>query len=108
MNSDPIGITKEEFFGLNYYRYGEAYFGSCRGMRYRLAADPLKRLKPMEAPDGLELLATVWPEPFAYGKADPEQMTSEKFDFSEEGLEAAVKWIKERYSADSERWKEAR
>ncbi len=107
MNSDPIGITRDEFFGLNYYRYGEAYFGSSRGMRYRLAADPLNRLKPGQQPDGLELMATVWPEPFAYGKADPEEMTSEKFPFSEEGLNEAVKWIQTRYDTDAERWRKA-
>ena len=53
----------------------------------------------MDAPDGLELMATEWPEPLAYGKADPEQMTSEKFAFSEEGLDAAVKWIQAQYDA---------
>ncbi|MCR5674509.1 MAG: hypothetical protein K6G16_02255 [Lachnospiraceae bacterium] len=101
-------IEQQEFFGLNHYRYGEAYFGSHAGMRYRLAADPLKRLKPGEAPDGLELLATVWPEPYAYSITEDEAKTSQHFPFSEEGLQEAVAWFNERYDADRERWEAAR
>ena len=100
-------IEKEEFFGLNHYRYGEAYFGSYQGMRYRLAADPFKRLKPMEPPDGLQLLATVWPEPWSYAASKEEERQSMEFPFSEEGLADAVKWFNDTYTAQQERWKEA-
>ncbi len=100
-------IEEKELFGLNHYRYGEAYFGSCKGMRYRLAADPLRCLEPHEAPDGLELLATVWPEPYAYARTAEDQRVSERFPFTEEGMTNAVKWLNERYTAEEERWKAA-
>ena len=101
-------IQAKEFFGLNHYRYGEAYFGSHKGMRYRLAADPLKRLRPGQPPDGLTLLATVWPEPFAYGKSNKEEHISQNFPFTEEGLLDAVAWLNERYEAEMEKWEKAK
>ena len=101
-------IDRKEFFGLNHYRYGEAYFGSCNGMRYRLAADPLRRLKPDEAPDGLNLLATVWPEPYSYAATEEEKRSSRQFSFSEEGLTEAVNWLNAQYLEQKERWQEAK
>ncbi len=36
---------------------------------------------------------TVWPEPYAYGTADPETMKSKEFEFSAEGLATAAQWL---------------
>ena len=33
-------IELSSFFNLMHYEYGEAYFGSHKGMRYRLAREP--------------------------------------------------------------------
>ena len=38
-------IEKSTFFNLMHYEYGEAYFGSHKGMRFRLARDPLANVK---------------------------------------------------------------
>ena len=105
---EELEIPITEFFGLNHYRYGEAFFGSHRGMRFRLAANPLKKLKPGEAPVDIMLLATVWPEPWSYGKSSEEERESEEFPFTQGGYEDAVRWINERYSADKHKWDEAR
>ena len=40
-----MAIERKEFFNLMHYEYGEAYFGSYKGMRYRLAREPLENVK---------------------------------------------------------------
>ena len=102
-------IEKKEFFGLNHYRYGEAYFGSCQGMRYRLAREPLENVVfvPPEKQSPAVLLATIWPEPWSYGVTPKEERESKEFPFSEEGLEQAVAWFNERHEAEAERWSAA-
>ena len=37
-------VTRQELWGLSHYYYGEAYFGSYKGMRYRVAREPLKNV----------------------------------------------------------------
>ena len=92
-------LKPQELFGLAHYDYGEAYFGSRGGKRFRLAREPLKdvRFIPVSERDPQErLLATVWPEPYSYADTDPSLMTSERFMPTEEGYLEAVKWINER------------
>jgi len=100
-------IQVNEFFNLRHYEYGEAFFGSHKGMRYRLAREPLSNVffTPVDQrnPDD-RLMATVWPEPYAYGKADPETMVSEKFEITQEGFEAAVAWINDQYESRIREW----
>ena len=62
-------IDPKELYSISFYEYGEAYFGSCGGTRYRLAREPLKNVHytPVDQRDPAVLLATVWPEPYAYG-----------------------------------------
>ena len=88
-------IDPKELYSRGFYEYGEAYFGSCAGVRYRIAREPLKNVHytPVDQRDPAVLLATVWPEPFAYGTADPETMKSREFEFSAEGLAAAAAWL---------------
>ena len=99
-------IELSSFFNLSHYEYGEAYFGSHKGMRYRLAREPLENVKftPVDERKPATLMATVWPEPYAYGKTDESLMTSENFEVSQEGLEEAVKWINEQYQSRQNEW----
>jgi hypothetical protein len=99
--TDLMKIDPKELYSIGFYEYGEAYFGSCAGMRYRLAREPLKNVRytPVDMRDPAVLLATVWPEPYAYGKADPESMKSSEFEFSEQGLSAAAAWLNEQIPA---------
>ncbi len=89
-----------------HYEYGEAYFGSHKGMRYRLARDPLANVKfvPVKDREPATLMATVWPEPYAYGVADKELMRSEHFEVTQEGFEAAVAWINQQYETRKDEW----
>ena len=70
-----MAIEKKEFFNLMHYEYGEAYFGSYKGMRYRLAREPLENVKfvPVDQRGPATLMATVWPEPYSYAKTDKKQ-----------------------------------
>ena len=88
-------IQPHELYSINFYEYGEAYLGSCDGTRYRVAMEPLKNVHytPPDKRDPAVLRATVWPEPLSYGAADPENMISKEFEFSEKGLEEAVIWL---------------
>ena len=99
-------IELSSFFNLSHYEYGEAYFGSHKGMRYRLAREPLENVKftPVDQRGPATLMATVWSEPNAYGKTDPSLMTSENFEVSQEGLEEAVKWINDQYTSRIGEW----
>ena len=65
-------IEKNTFFNLMHYEYGEAFFGSFKGMRYRLAREPLENVKfvPVDKRGPATLMATVWPEPYSYGMTD--------------------------------------
>jgi hypothetical protein len=92
-------IEQNTFFNLMHYEYGEAFFGSYKGMRYRLAREPLENVKfvPVDKRGPATLMATVWPEPYSYGMTDKKLMTSENFEVSQEGFEAAVKWINDQY-----------
>ena len=94
-----MAIELSTFFNLMHYEYGEAFFGSYKGMRYRLAREPLENVKfvPIDKRGPATLMATVWPEPYSYGMTDKKLMTSENFEISEEGFEAAVKWINDQY-----------
>ncbi len=92
-------IQPESFFNLSHYEYGEAYFGSHKGMRYRLARQPLENVKFVKPEDRgpATLMASVWPEPYSYADTEKNLITDENFEVSEEGLKSAVEWINMQY-----------
>lgn len=100
-----MAIEKAEFFNLTHYEYGEAYFGSCEGMRYRLAREPLENVffTPPEKRSPAVLLASVWKEPYAYARTPEEEKTSATFEISEEGFDQAIRWIQEQF--EQKNWK---
>lgn len=74
---------------LNYFNYGEQYFGSYHGMRYGLVKSGSK--------DEPSLKATTWPEPFNFDVTADEQKVIQEFDFSEEEYDKAVEWLNNQY-----------
>lgn len=103
---DVRPIQKHTFFNFNHYNYGEAFFGSYKGMRYRLARDPLANVIfiPADQRGEAKLVATVWPEPFAYSQTDPSKMTTCEFEFSEDGFDQAVSWFNDQYMQRIDEW----
>ena len=35
-------MERSDFYSFEHYEYGEPYLGSCKGVRFRLAMEPLK------------------------------------------------------------------
>ncbi len=90
MQFDP-----KDLYGISFYEYGEAYFGSFGGKRYRVALDPLKNIHytPLDQRGNITLKVTVWPEPYSYTATSEDEKVSRNFDFSEIGLAQAADWL---------------
>jgi hypothetical protein len=94
-----MAISRKDIFKFSFFYYGEYFTGSYRGLRYRLGRDPLENVffAPEETRRSGRLSASVWPEPFSYDSTPAESIETRDFDFSEEGLLEAIKWINEKY-----------
>ena len=96
--SDERRIAREDLFPFVHYEYGEAYFGSCGKMRFRIARQPLQNVHytPPEKRGEASLLVTIWQGPFGYAATEDGQKTDKTFPFSEEGMQQAADWLDER------------
>ncbi len=94
-------IKKDDILSLNYYTYGQAFTGSCKGMRYRIIQQKETRDEDGNVVREKGLLASVWPEPFAFEKTPEEKIRARLFPFDEEGLEALTGWLNEMYEEGS-------
>ncbi|MCR5627976.1 MAG: hypothetical protein K6F99_11690 [Lachnospiraceae bacterium] len=104
---DRAQIGDDDVLNFVHYTYGEPFFGSFNGMRYRLARDPLKDNKDDEEKKDPRFKLSVWEEPFSYDKADEKSIEDYYFEFTEDGRKEAVKKINELYTGNIERWKDA-
>ena len=95
MPSKDRKITRDELFPFVHYEYGEAYYGSCKDLRYRIAREPLQNVH-YTSPDKrgeASLRVVIWPGPFGYAATAAERKTVRDFPFSEEGLQEASEWL---------------
>jgi hypothetical protein len=93
-------IEIKDLLNINYYNYGQCFTGSEKGMRYRVAREPLINVfRASEEEKNIEpkLKVTVWSEPYCYEKTDDELKTDNYFEFSTEGINSAVSWLNEIY-----------
>lgn len=86
-----MAIKREDVFVFNYFNYGEAFHGSYKGMRYRIAREPLVKSRNAEGEGQLRVYS--WPEPFAFDKTPEEQLVFKDFEFSEEGVCQAIEYL---------------
>ena len=77
-----------------------AFTGSYQGMRYRL--------EKISGETDECLAVCIWPGPYSYNATPEEQKESADFDFSEEGVCAAVDWLNEQWKNQEKRWCHAR
>ena len=100
-------IKDEDTFGIRYYEYGQAFYGSFKGMRFRVAREPMETVffLPQEKKEEGRLVATVWPEPFAYDSTPDEKKRSCDFPFTDEGKLQMTKWLNEQYEMRKEEYK---
>ena len=93
-------ITEKDLYGIKHYIYGEAYYGSDRGKRFRLAREPLKNVvyasEEERQADDPRLRAEVWFGRLSYEKTPKEEITAKDFEFSSDGYSEAVRWLNER------------
>ncbi len=90
-------IEEKDLYGIKHYLYGEAFYGSDRGMRFRLAREPLKSViycsEEERQADDPKLRAAVWFGQLSYEKTPEEEVVSKDFEFSESGFKEAVAWL---------------
>ena len=88
-------ISREELFPFVHYEYGEAYYGSCKGLRYRIAREPLQNVHftPVEKRGEAVLRAVAWKGPLGYAATEDASKILRDFPFSEEGLQEAAAWL---------------
>ncbi|MCM1158230.1 MAG: hypothetical protein NC300_09320 [Bacteroidales bacterium] len=103
-------IENRDSYGITYYEHGQPYLGSHRGMRFRLARNPMEdvALMPEEKKGDAVFEATIWPEPFCYEATPEEQKTTKTFPFNPEGKEQMIDWLNEQYEARYEEWEAVR
>lgn len=86
-------LTVDKIFKLSFYKKLSPFYGSLDGIRYRIAKDPLTKASSKEEEAQAKLKLTCWPEPYSYEKTADELKHDYYFEFSEEGMEEAVKKI---------------
>lgn len=105
-----IPIENKDSYGLTWYEHAQPYFGSHRGMRFRIARDPMDdvALTPADKKGDAEFLVIIWPEPYCYEATPDEQKTIMRFPFTVEGKERMVAWLNEQYQSRYEEWETVR
>lgn len=93
-----MAIQYDDILNFTHYEYGEPFPGSYKGMRYRIARNPLENVHfvPVDKRGEATLQVAVWPEPFAYDTTK-EEKTIRDFPFTEEGRIEAVDWLNATY-----------
>lgn len=84
-------LERGDFYKFTFFGYGEADYGSYKGMRYRLGVEPLKKIKKPEDREAAKIRAYAWKEPFSFAKTEEKEFAD--FEYSEEGVVAAVEWL---------------
>jgi hypothetical protein len=97
-----MAIEREDIHTIKYFDYGEAFYGSYKGMRYRVALEPLDFIlyKSKEDKEKYNIRAYAWKEPFSFNEVNTDEekkriasLTCEDFEFTEEGIVKAVEWL---------------
>ncbi|MBO6137594.1 MAG: hypothetical protein J6O71_03185 [Lachnospiraceae bacterium] len=101
-------VSYESVLNINFYKKGAPFFGSLRGMRFRLAMDEVKEETGEEEKEAkTRFRLSLWDEPLSYETADPDSIRDFYFEFSEEGRRQAVDRINEEYQRDKMHWHDA-
>lgn len=100
-------ILNKDSYGLTWYEHAQPYFGSYRGMRYRIARSPMEDvfLTPPDQKGEAEFEVIIWPEPFCFEATEDEKKTTKTFPFTVEGKEQMIDWLNEQYESRIEEWK---
>ena len=92
-------ITKEVLAPLEFIKKAELA-GSYEGMRFKLYKKA--------GTDGPVLGCVIWPEPFNFLKTSKQEKTYEEFEFSEDGIDDAIRWMNQAWIDGRKRFEEAK
>lgn len=92
-------IDENIIMPFNFFKYGGAYSGEHKGMKYLIKRNG-------EKPDFI-FNVSVWQGPYASGVIDKELITEREFEFSEEGRDQAIEWLKQQYDERIDYWEAA-
>ncbi|MCH5281559.1 MAG: hypothetical protein J1E61_08835 [Lachnospiraceae bacterium] len=101
-------VESKDLYLLEHYGYGEAFYGSVGGMRYRVNRNPMvpDRAASKEEMQDVTLIVYIWPGPKNFAKTPKEEMISKEFAYSDEGKEEAAAWISAQYEERKAFWEE--
>ena len=101
-------IERTDFYRINYFEYGEAFYGSHGGMRFRIARYPQKNVFFDRSEDKNKdacLECVIWRGPLAFAKTQEEKET-QRFSFDEDGADALTAWLNEQYENRKDYWEQ--
>lgn len=103
-------ILNKDSYGLTWYEHAQPYFGSHRGMRYRIARDPMDdvALAPPDKKGEAAFEIIIWPEPFSFDATEDDKKTKKNFPFTIEGKEEMIAWLNEQYESRLDEWEAVR
>lgn len=88
-------IKYKDVLNIGYYAYGEAFTGSYRNIRYRIAINPFKKyfkLSDDEKKD-VKLRLFYWFSQNSFDKTNDSEILIKDFEYSQKGLEKIVDYI---------------
>lgn len=74
----------------------EPFSGSHFGMRYYVTGD--------EGKASTTFTVYIYPEPWCFEETPDTEKESQTFPLTDEGMEQAVAWLKERFETEKSRW----
>lgn len=89
----------------HWFHNGNPYSGAEGGVRYVIT--PIKVPDPSDESGKKKreaLCAEVWPGPWSIEHTAEEKIETQLFDGDQAGLDKAVAWLHERYTAEADRW----
>ena len=88
-------VKASDLLNIRYYDYGQAFFGSYKGIRYRIAREPLINVShtPNDKRGGEQLKLSLWKEPFSFEKTNQELIKENYFEYSNEGLSLIAEYL---------------
>ena len=81
-------LTRDNVLSLNFMNK-EDFTGSYKGMRFLLKQESLEEEK--------KLCVYVWSEPLGFDATPVDKKMKNLFEFSDDGIDAAIKWMNEKY-----------
>ena len=105
-----VEIENKDSYGITWYEHGQPYYGSHRGMRFRIARDPMDdvSLTPADKKGDARFQIIIWPEPYSFDATPDEDKQQAEFPFDEVGKEEMIKWLNEQYREQFDRWEAVR